>query len=235
MKIEIEGSRGNVYTVDTEEVSCTCADYRFRCCRAPITSEARQCKHLRSVYSEHPEYMPGIVARAMKELDSKIEAVTNNSKIKYTRSLVESYYSYYKSELELSGIKSLKVIGDFAKGEQDCSELIFLIKETENNYLQTIENCTELFGGEIVEKKESVIDIMVDGFFPIKFIICSEETYIPKYFFGSNDHGEISRVLDRAWFLGYNFSDEGLINQDGLPVKLFSIDQLYKQLDLQRL
>lgn len=229
MEIEVEGSRGNVYVVDTERVSCTCADFRFRCCHNQITSEARQCKHLRQIYKDHPELMPDEVARAMRRIDEAIERISNKQTITFPSALLESYLSLINSFISWE----MSAIGDYAQGKQNCEDLTIIVKKSsfERTQLDTALD----FIGQISEEDEEHIVVLADGYFPVKFLIVPDEKYILKLFFGTTKKETLVKLQNISNGIGISISPDGIIDQNGIDISnnLKSISDIYTLLNVK--
>lgn len=225
MKFTVQSSRGGEYIVDTDSVTCTCPDFRFRCCHKQITSEARQCKHIRQIFSEHPELIPSEVASAMRRLDKKLEVLTNDNSITFLRILLESYSSVLKDYLTMN----IYVVGDFAKNLHDCKSLDYIVKKSEFDKAQ-IDNIIELIGEE-QEISDNKLTLLGDGYIPINFFIVDDEIFVYKYFFLSNTEDEIERVVNRANVLGYTLTPDGFSSEKEIPT-IKTLKDLYNFLNI---
>lgn len=225
MIITVHASRGNnSYQVDTDEVTCTCPDFRFRCCHFPVTSEKRQCKHLRGIYKESPNLMPPIVANAMRQLDEQLNKISNDSNLTFPRDLIESYHTLMTTYLNWH----LIAVGDFAKGESQCFGLNYIMNC--HDYKRSDLDAVIDLIGELVTDEEDYVRLLGDGFVPITISKCSEFELLFKQLFGTTKEDELQKLVDRAAQLGYILNPTGLGGYSG--EKIQNIEELYKILDL---
>lgn len=86
------------YDVDTEKVTCTCAQFTYRCAHKPIDSEDRLCKHIAKVFNEHPESIPPRLQKEYVNVD--MSGKDPDGKTRYPRGLFDLYVSSIKSVVE---------------------------------------------------------------------------------------------------------------------------------------
>ena len=63
----IKGSKGDIYSINFIEQTCTCADFVYRKSKSPINSDNRLCKHLRQWFDTHKKPKESI----LKELANR--------------------------------------------------------------------------------------------------------------------------------------------------------------------
>lgn len=210
MIVDVQGSHENVYQVNTDEVSCTCADYRFRCCRQPRTSEGRQCKHIREVFKEHPEYMPDDVARAMKLIDSQIEAVTNSHTVTFPKVIVETYYTLICQTLSNYEIF---VIGDYFKDLQNVTG-IELVLESETSPEGDLSLLDGVMSLSKTHEGDHYLDYKIDNMIPLRIWYLTGERFVLTVLFGQSDKEEINTLVTLANAKGLSLSPTGLRRAD---------------------
>ena len=96
---EIKSDSGKTYKVDTDKVTCSCADWQYRRRHYPNGSIDHLCKHLRALLEEDPKLFPSEYHQKKDEFDEN--AVVMDDKVRYPRVMFDSY------------VKSLKLL---AKG-----------------------------------------------------------------------------------------------------------------------
>ena len=222
MIVEVEGSRGNIYHVNTEEVTCDCKDFRFRCSRQPRLSEAHQCKHLRQVYSEHPEYMPDDVARAMKVLDNKIEQATNGSS-SYPKAIAETYITLLQSLCT----KEIVPINEVLQNVQNISMLEFVMNSKESPAAD-IESIDGIISLNKTAETDQYLEYEFDGILPCRIWHGSGEEFICRVLFGTESLSNMDNLVHRASQKGWVLTPRGLreASAEETPIHFSSKEEL---------
>ena len=89
MIIEVEGSAEQPYKVDTENLTCTCPNFRFKCRHFSMDNPDRLCKHLHEVFEKHPELKPASLNKQESLMANG--GVEKDGKTRYPREVFDLY------------------------------------------------------------------------------------------------------------------------------------------------
>lgn len=111
MSIQIKGSRG-YYSVDINNLTCTCKDFTCRRHHYPLEDPKRLCKHIKEAI----------------EL-SKDNIISNSSTSLFDRCISNRYLPFIISELnENVNILKFKIAGEYRRELNDISELVIVCR-----------------------------------------------------------------------------------------------------------
>jgi len=217
MIIKVPSSSGNSeYEVDTENITCTCPNFKYRCTHFAKDREERLCKHLVKVYNENPQLKPKILVDIEKGINN--QGVDPDGKVRYPREIFDLYVTDIKAVLNsIHTIKRYEICGSYRRLAPSISDLDILIVvdklEDWNSILDYLEN---IMGYQLIpnigrgDKKASY---MINGFIHVDFKNIPEESwpFALLHFTGSkNTNIEMRR---RANQLGYKLNEYGLIRE----------------------
>lgn len=229
----ISNSKGTNYVIDTESLTCTCPDFRYRRIHYPFDDENRICKHLAKFMDEHPESKP---IHLIKAVDSKIPVESPDGKVRYARVIFDSYVSTIRSTLnQFPEVLKFEFCGSYRRKCELVSDLdvLIILKDNSNaeaifNYFENSLQYVKMWRGPIKA------GYTVDGFIRVDFKIIPNESwaYALCHFTGSKL--ENIRLRRRASDLGYKLNEYGLFDQNNNPIhdKLTDEKDIYGFLQL---
>ena len=123
---EIKSDSGKTYKVDTDKVTCSCADWQYRRRHYPNGSIDHLCKHLRALLEEDPKLFPSEYHQKKDEFDEN--AVVMDDKIRYPRVMFDSYVKSLKLLAKGgSAIDKYEVCGSYRRLNSLVSDLDLLV------------------------------------------------------------------------------------------------------------
>lgn len=217
MKFEVKGSSVNPYVVDTEEITCTCPNWKYKCRHHPIDSESRLCKHLIQVFNDHPELKPGWMIRQESSLN---EATTTDpdGKVRYPRSIFDIYVSDIKSVLGQysTEIKKYEFCGSYRRLAEKVADIDVLLVVNEGqtaeelfDYLENILEYKKILRGPV---RASYI---IDGYIQVDFKVVPEGAWAFSLCHFTGSKVENIRLRRRASDMGYSLSEYGFKDSTG--------------------
>lgn len=242
MIFEIQGSGKEPYKVDTEKLTCTCPNFRFRCSREASTSPNRLCKHLQQVFEEHPELAPTWMnARLPDEVGMTPDS---DGKTRYSRIFFDVYvydlkavFSHFSTQ-----IKKYEFCGSYRRLADRCSDLDVLLVLNEGftadelfDYLQNV------MGYELIKnigRGSKKAAYLIDGMVHVDFKVIPEESwpFATLHFTGSKENN--IKMRQKALSLGYSLSEYGLRRKDEEQVQQFGCkteEDIFRFLQMQYL
>ena len=221
MKIEVQGSSKDPYIINTEEITCTCPNFRYRTRHFAISNPNRLCKHLYKIYEDRPELKPAIINK--QDVLMSTAEVDADGKTRYPRTMFDSYVSDTLTVLQkFSIIKQFEFCGSYRRLMPMVSDIdVLIVLEPENSspdvifdYFENILNYNRLWRGD---KKASY---KVDGYVQIDFKIVPRESWVFAlcHYTGSKEENIRLRRLANAKGLKLNeygiYKDDEFIGQD---------------------
>lgn len=188
MIVEVQGSE--LYKVNTEELTCTCRHWIYRCKHFTQSDEGRLCKHLKQVFEERPELKPVYLA----QLDNYEEQASKDSdgKVRYPRFLFDDVINLINSVMftNSSIIDKYEFCGSYRRGLPRISDIDVLIIMKEGHQLSEIATYIEsTLGSQVTIKFKGDVKIQYrfDKLFPVDLRVVSEEEwpFALLYFTGS--------------------------------------------------
>lgn len=211
MKLEVQGSGDSIYEVDTELITCTCPNFRYRCRHFGITNPDRMCKHIFKVFNDHPELKPAAIIQAEKKLPKAGEDA--DGKVRYPRAIFDPYVSEIRSVMAAFSIVSkYEFCGSYrrlASRVSDLDVLIVLDPSTKSpdvifDYCENILNYSRLWRGQ---KKASY---KIDGYIQVDFKIVPIESWVFSLCHYTGSKGENIRLRRRANDKGLTLNEYGI-------------------------
>jgi len=232
MKVEVKGSSEFPYIVDTKEVTCTCANFRYRCRHFSITHENRICKHIQQVFDEHPELKPSELIFTDRIQGSVIE----DGKVRYPRSAFSMYIKEISSVIEAFSniIERYEICGSYRRMCDKISDLDYLIVIKEGSDIDIFYDYLEVtYGYSKLWRGDLKASYMIDGYVQVDFKVVPRESwaYSTLHYTGSKE--ENIRLRRRANDMGLSLSEYGLKDHEGnLVAELETEKSIYEYLSL---
>lgn len=221
MIIEVQGSAKSPYLVDTEKLTCTCPNFRYRCIHYPTNTEQHLCKHIKSVFDSHPEYAPSWYTMqnpSEAPFVNDMEGTEDpDGKIRYPRAFFDSYVTELQVLMTMYSdvIDKYEFCGSYRRMCERVSDLdvLIVVKPGKSidpllDYLEGTYGYERLWRGD---KKASY----KTGKVQIDFKFIPEESwpFATLHFTGSKSTNISMRK--RALSLGYTLNEYGLKDKDG--------------------
>lgn len=122
MSIQIKGSRG-YYSVDINNLTCTCKDFTCRRHHYPLDDPKRLCKHIREAIELQKDVSP------------------SNSINLFDRHISERYLNSIMPVLESdNNILRFQVVGDYRRKLPEISEIVIVVRVLYKNILTSLTN-----------------------------------------------------------------------------------------------
>ena len=202
MKVEVKGSKENVYVVDTELMTCTCPRFVYHCKNFGVNDPNRICKHMGPVLAEHV---------SVCHVESKIPDV--DGKVRYPR---EDFIPYIKMIDDIIGafkssIMMRMVCGSWRREAERVSDLDVLIVMKDTKSFRSLQSHVEnSYLPKVRWKGDLKATYVFDEFCQVDFKVVSEEhwPFATMHYTGSKT--ENIRLRRIAHTLGYSLSEYGL-------------------------
>lgn len=220
MIIEVQGSSSTPYKVDTEKVTCTCPNFRYRCSHFSVDSENRLCKHLREVYEQHPELASVAIQIVLgKYADTTMEPTEDpDGKTRYPISFFDSYVFDIKSIMKnySQDIDKYEFCGSYRRRAERVSDLDVLIVLKDGHSPEDMLNyCEQIMGYERLWRGDKKASYKIDGIVQVdfKFVPADSWAFATMHFTGSKNYNIMCR--QKSLQLGYSLSEYGFKDKDG--------------------
>jgi len=215
--IIIKGSKD--YEVNTEEVTCTCPHFRYRCSHFPKYSMDRLCKHLVQAYEENPQLKP-------IELKKSEPNENGDGKIRYPRDIFRQYIDMINEAINANKhiIKKYLICGSYRRLKSEISDLDYLIVlEDGVNSPSLFFNYITSIGGIKLWEGDKKGSYKFDGFVQVDFRVISEESFpfASSYFTGSKE--ENIRLRRIAASMKHSLSEYGLRSDEDGQIHTYGI------------
>lgn len=216
MITEVQSDSGSIYTIDTEELTCTCPHWKYRCRHYSKDKEGRLCKHLIGFFDLHPELKPKSLIQADKNMDRA--GVDEDGKMRFPRSAFDKFVSEINSVLREFNqiIDKYEVCGSYRRLEKRVSDLDYLlvVKEGKDvnevfNYFENVMFYEKLWRGDLKASYKILGMVQVD----FKVVPIDSWAFAICHFTGSKY--ENIRLRNRAHQLGYSLNEYGLTDSEG--------------------
>jgi DNA polymerase (family 10) len=204
MKYNVIGSKGTEYTIDTEDVTCTCPGFKFFCKGFNKNEEGRKCRHLKEFCNDNPDVVLGVQI---------IEGADPDGKTRYPREKFEPYIAmidHMVDAFELFIHKKL-VCGSWRRKAQRVSDLdVLLVVKDVESFRQFQSYIEEMYAPTIRWKGDIKVTYVFDEFCQIDFKVVEEKhwPFATLHFTGSK--AENIRLRKIAVGMGYSLSEYGL-------------------------
>lgn len=216
MKVEVMGSGKLPYIVDTEQVTCSCPNWKYRCSHFPMENPGRQCKHLQQVFEEHPEYLPyNLKVKSQIESNGSPDA---DGKIRYPRVIFDAYVAYIRSLMSNNTniVKNYEICGSYRRLAERVSDLDVLIILQDGAHPDGLFNQVENIGSEKLWRGEKKASYKLDGIIQVDFKVVPEESWAFSVCHFTGSKSENIRLRRLALNKGYSLSEYGLKDNDGV-------------------
>jgi len=211
---------GNEYQIDTEAVTCTCSNFKYRCHHYPIGDEHRLCKHLSRYFEQHPELMPMELIKADKEQDTK-GMPDKDGKVRYLRSVFDPEVNNIRSYLsKFPEVNKFEICGSYRRLNETVSDLDVLITLKDGCDAEAIFNYVEeSLGYERLWRGPIKAGYTVYGFIRIDFKIVPETSWAFSLLHFTGSKFENIRLRRAANAKGLSLSEYGLKDENGNQVE----------------
>lgn len=226
MIIEVNGSKpGTSHKVDTESVTCTCQDFRFKRSNYSKESINRQCKHISKVFRDHPELAP---VQVVDDSGVNSNLVDKDGISRYSRTLFSPYVKIVENIiLKFPDVRRVVLCGEFERLLDRIDKLTFLV--VCNSFQSLCSYVEQSLFPIVVSRSESKVEYLIDGYIPVEIINTDEYGIYARSFFYNSSKEEVLRVQKICELLKYDLSLQGLKNGDEY-VPLDSEEDLYKSI-----
>lgn len=237
MEVKVLSSNGeSEYIVDTEKVTCTCANFKYRCSHFTADREERICKHINQVFTEHPEWKPISLVKAEKEMD--MGGKDSDGKVRYPRGVFDLYVADIKSALNQfikSGkLSKFEICGSYRRLAEKVSDLDILMDCNEDDWNSILEYFENILGYSLITeigKGDRKAAYLVDGFVHVDFKRIEDASwpFALMHFTGSK-YTNIN-LRRKANKMGYKLNEYGLFSVDTeepLNMNLKTEEDVYK-------
>ena len=224
MIIEVNGSKpGTSHKVDTESVTCTCQDFRFKRSNYSKESINRQCKHISKVFRDHPELAP---VQVVDDSGVNSNLVDKDGISRYSRTLFSPYVKIVENIiLKFPDVKGVVLCGEFERLLDRVDKLTFLV--VCNSFQSLCSYIEQSLFPIVVSRSESKVEYLIDGYIPVEIIHTDEYGIYARSFFYNSSKEEVLRIQKICELVKYDLSLQGLRSGDGyLPLN--SEEDLYK-------
>lgn len=233
MVTTITSSSGREYTIDTEQVTCTCPDFRYRRCHYSVTDEQRICKHLGEFFRLHPESKPIQMIQAEKEAEGQI---SQDGKVRYLRVIFDSYVRTIQTTLpQFYEVEQFEICGSYRRRCDMVSDLDVLIVLKVDEDPSAIFNYFENFLGYVRQWRGDLkAGYLVDGFVHIDFKIVPAPSWPFALCHFTGSKLENIRLRRRASDMGYKLNEYGIFDVDNnaIPMDFHTEEDIYAFLQL---
>lgn len=217
MKFEVKGSGSTPYVVDTEELTCTCPNWRFKCRHFSKDNEGRLCKHLLKVIEEHPEYTPDVL-RQREQVERQMSIANSDGEIRLPLAIYDNYVQGIRSCLwEIC--PKLGVCGEYRRGISPCNAPDIIVSTDKD--IHYLINALSIIGDINVDRNdESSADFTVDGIVPLKLHIVRDNSWESSVLFTTGPGDYVLKCIRAAGDKQYFLSKSGLCDSHGeiIPV-----------------
>ena len=199
MKIEVKGSKDNVYVVDTELMTCTCPRFQFHCKNFEVNDPQRVCKHMGSVLAEH-------------STEKSVVSPDADGKVRYPREKFEPYIAIIDHITDTFSpfISKQLVCGSWRREAERVSDLDVLLVMKDVQSFRELQNYVESkYSPTVRWKGDAKATYVFDEFCQVDFKIVSTEhwPFATMHYTGSkNENIRLRRV---AKSMGYSMSEYG--------------------------
>jgi hypothetical protein len=224
MIIEVNGSKpGTSHKVDTESVTCTCQDFRFKRSNYSKESINRQCKHISKVFRDHPELAP---VQVVDDSGVNSNLVDKDGISRYSRTLFSPYVKIVENIiLKFPDVKRVVLCGEFERLLDRVDKLTFLV--ICNSFQSLCSYIEQSLFPIVVSRSESKVEYLIDGYIPVEVIYTDEYGIYARSFFYNSSKEEVLRIQKICELVKYDLSLQGLRSGDEyLPLN--SEEDLYK-------
>lgn len=202
MKINVNGSGNSIYEIDTEELTCTCPHWRYRCHNYSKMHPGRYCKHMHQLFEDRPELAP----KEYRTTNPSDVAVVEDDKIRYPRILFEPYVKLINNIIKIfPNITFHEVCGSYRRQKDFISDIDILLTTSPDmsfpdEFLDFIEklqgyDVERLWRGDKGTGKK--VSYKINKLFQIDFILVPEESlpFALAHFTGSKEENiELRRI-----------------------------------------
>jgi len=236
MITKITSDSGNEYTINTEELTCDCPNWRYRCHNFGKSDDRRLCKHLIAYFNDHPELKPISLIQKDKLLDAATEI---NSRPKQLRVMFDAFVSEINSALKQFSdvVDKFEVCDEYRRLCSKISDLHYVVSlKPDKNFDSVIQYFTNILTYNLtrtLEDKTYVFNIY--GLAELTVHIVSPKSWVLSLIHYTGDKTELLNLRNRANQLGYTLtSSELIVNSTNRPKDIIfeSEQQFYEFLQL---
>lgn len=234
---KFEADSGDIYDINTKEVTCSCRDFKHRRSHYSIDKVERHCKHLQAVFLTYPELLPQSIREADNDHPAPIES---DGKVRYPRAVFDMYVSDLKAVLSQfpNMIERFEICGSYRRLAPMVSDLDLLIVLKEGqSWDALLDYCENILGYKLIEnigRGEKKAAYMIDGFIHVDFknIPLESWPFALCHFTGSKATNiEMRRQANR---MGLKLNEYELVNEStGEAIQGLNTEQdIYEYLQL---
>ena len=171
MKTKITGSKGNIYEIDTEKITCNCPQFKFKTKHYEIGNSKRLCKHLQKIFSETPEFKPASIS--IPDSIKTTGEIGNDGLTRYPKQMYDKYVSELRTLFnQIPSIKKYEFCDYYKTSKEKITNLNILILSENLNTSEIIFNyCEDLFKYEKIFRKQNKAVYKIENYLQINFKI----------------------------------------------------------------
>lgn len=220
MIIEVEGSAEQPYKVDTENLTCTCPNFRFKCRHFSMDNPDRLCKHLHEVFEKHPELKPASLNKQESLMANG--GVEKDGKTRYPREVFDLYTKDIRNLLEQysTDVQKFEFCGSYRRLCSRVSDLDVLMVMHEGKTPDALfDYCEQILGYEKLWRGEKKASYTIDGYVQVDFKVVPLESwaFATLHYTGSKETN--IKMRRRACDMGLSLSEYGFKDRDGNPIE----------------
>ena len=215
---EIKSNSGHSYRIDTEKVTCTCPNFKYRCSHYPFGSADRMCKHLQAEFDENPESFPADYAKPKQVFEDN--AVDMGDKIRYPRVIFDPYVKTLKMLAQgTATIEKYEVCGSYRRLSTLVSDLDLLVTLSDPSKPESIREFYSKImlaypNHEIKAQGDLKLMIMIDGKVHLDVKVVPAESWGSALMHFTGPKTENIRLRSKASKLGLKLNEYGLWTDD---------------------
>lgn len=217
----IKSESGHEYKIDTDQVTCTCADYKYRRSHMPLGSMDHLCKHLKSELDNNPNEFPAEYSKPKSSFDHN--GVVQDDKVRYPRALFDRYVRSLNMLADGgSVINKHEVCGSYRRMCDLCSDLDLLVtlsNPLDKTSIREFYNKIKLAfpNHEVLAEGDLKLMIMLDSYVHLDVLVVPEDSWGSALMHFTGSKLENIRLRRKALSLGCKLSQYGVIrDSDGM-------------------
>lgn len=230
----VQSTSGHEYTIDTDQLTCTCADFRYRRRYHTMDDEERLCKHLAEFLRVHPEAKPIQLIKADQAMAAQTKS--EDGKVRYPRVMFDPYVSAIRKALgQFPEVIKYELCGSYRRQCQMVSDLDILLVLDNDCTAEALFNYCENFLGYVRQWRGDIkAGYLVDGFVHIDFKVVPKPSWSFSLCHFTGSKMENIRLRRRANDMGYKLNEYGLFDQNNnaIPQDFNSEEDIYEFLRL---
>lgn len=182
------------YEVDLSNLTCNCANFRYKCSHYEKSRQEHLCKHLQVVTDFYPEYLPEEI---IEQDSAPVKESTSINRI-----IADIYVNEVKSALDSMSdkISRYEVVGDYRRRKQSISSIDVLVDTDE---IDTVVNyLTSIMGYNLISNSDRRYSLKIKNFLDLNIYLPDKCWYISTIMRTSSKEFWM-KVRDRVESKGY--------------------------------